>query len=98
MRRLIAGFVFAATVCIALAATSTTTEAAGRGQPADWQRFYYYPYIYYPHTFQAPTEFNHLYYRYPPARQIPVYNEAWHNFYPTERPYHKGKHFMLDVF
>ena len=26
-----------------------------------------------------------MYYRYPQAQQIPVYNKDWHNFYPTDR-------------
>ncbi|GIX03399.1 MAG: hypothetical protein KatS3mg113_0405 [Planctomycetaceae bacterium] len=73
-------------------------EAAGEGQPTDWYRFYYYPYVYYPHNFQLPQEYNHLYYRYPPSRQIPVYNKDWYNFYPTERKWHKGHHFILDIF
>lgn len=73
-------------------------QAAGKGQPTDWARFYYYPYVYYPHNFEKPQEYNHLYYRYPPSRQIPVYNKDWYNFYPTERPYHMGHHFILDIF
>ena len=73
-------------------------EAAGVGQPPDWQRFYYYPYVYYPQNFARPQTFDHLYYRYPPERQIPVYNKNWHNFYPSPRPYHSGHHFILDVF
>ncbi|MBW3538702.1 MAG: hypothetical protein KY476_00380 [Planctomycetes bacterium] len=75
-----------------------TSEAAGQGQPTDWQRFYHYPYVYYPHNFQRPASFDHLYYRYPQSRQIPVYNKGWYNFYPTEKPYHWGHHFILDVF
>jgi hypothetical protein len=76
-----------------------SAQAAGEGQPTDWGRFYYYPYVYYPQNFQRPLpEYDHMYYRYPPSRQIPVYNKSWHNFYPTERPYHKGVHFILDVF
>ena len=70
----------------------------GAGQPTDWQRFYYYPYVYYPHNFQQPQQFDSLYYRYPAARRIPVYNKDWHNFYPTEKPWHKGYTFILDVF
>lgn len=74
-------------------------KAAPPGQPSDWQRFYYYPYVYYPHNFQSqPQSYNHMYYRYPTERRIPVYNADWHNFYPSERPYHKGHHFILDVF
>jgi hypothetical protein len=73
-------------------------RAANEGQPADWQRFYYYPYVYYPHNFQRPVQFDHMYYRYPQNRQIPVYNTGWHNFYPEPHPWHKGHAFVLDVF
>ena len=72
--------------------------AGNEGQPTDWQRFYYYPYVYYPHNFQRPIEFDHMYYRYPPQRQIPVYNTSWHNFYPEPHPWHAGHAFELDVF
>src|ERR1700677_4050976 len=72
--------------------------AANEGQPSDWQRFYYYPYVYYPLNFQKPVQFDHMYYRYPPQRQIPVYNTAWHNFYPEPHPWHQGAAFILDVF
>jgi hypothetical protein len=73
-------------------------EAAGQGQPYDWGRFYYYPYVYYPHNFQAPVQYDNMYYRYPVERRIPVYNANWHNFYPSEQPYHSGHAFILDVF
>jgi hypothetical protein len=77
----------------------TSTQAAGRGQPSDWQRFFYYPYLYYPQNFQRDQgSYDHMYYRYPPNRRIPVYNRDWYNFYPTARPYHRGHHFILDVF
>jgi hypothetical protein len=76
-----------------------SAEAAHPGQPADWERFYYYPYVYYPHNFQQyPESYDHLYYRYPNERRIPVYNASWHNFYPSKHPYHMGHHFILDVF
>ena len=87
----------AATAIIGL--MPSPTRAEGRGQPTDWNRFYYYPYVYYPQSFERPQgSYNHLYYRYPPSRRIPVYNKNWHNFYPSERPYHRGHHFILDVF
>lgn len=90
-------------VVMALVAASELTksdvQAGGRGQPTNWNRFYYYPYVYYPHNFQNNRiEYDHLYYRYPANRRIPVYNKAWHNYYPSPRPYHKGHHFILDVF
>lgn len=81
-----------------LGMSSSVAEAAGQGQPSDWGRFYYYPYVYYPHNFQKPQEYNSLYNRYPASRQIPVYNKSWYNEYPSKRPYHMGHHFVLDVF
>ena len=75
------------------------SQAAGQGQPTDWNRFYYYPYVYYPQNFRRQRgSYDHMYYRYSPGQRIPVYNKSWYNFYPTEKPYHKGHHFLLDVF
>lgn len=96
-------FVSSLIVLVALAAASeflsSDAQAAGRGQPTNWNRFYYYPYVYYPHNFtRGDMAYDHLYYRYPPSRRIPVYNKAWHNYYPSPRPYHRGHHFLLDVF
>ena len=88
----------AAAILMATMVIGEAAQAAPPGQPSNWQRFYNYPYVYYPHNFQPPQEYNHLYYRYPQARQIPVYNKDWYNFYPTERPYHTGHHFILDIF
>jgi len=92
------GMITALLVAAAMAVCGGAADAGGQGQPTDWNRFYYYPYVYYPHNYQAPQEYNHMYNRYPQERQIPVYNKDWYNFYPTERPYHTGHHFILDVF
>jgi len=97
-KTILGGLLFVATAVAALTGAGTTAEAAGIGQPYDWGRFYYYPYVYYPHNFSAPVQYDNLYYRYPQERQIPVYNTGWYNFYPTEKPYYKGSHFILDVF
>jgi hypothetical protein len=94
LRKLILMAVFA----VAVLSTVRPAEATPPGQPADWQRFYYYPYIYYPHTFQKPQQYDNMYYRYEPSMRIPVYNKNWYNFYPTEKPYHSGHHYILDVF
>ena len=67
----------------------------------DWERFYHYPYVYYPQNFWSNEYYRsapHLYYRYPPEMRIPVYNKKWHNYYPQPRRYHWGHHFILDVF
>lgn len=74
------------------------TSGYGVAQPSDWQRFYHYPYVYYPHSFQKPQQYNNMYYKYPQSMQIPVYNKNWYNFYPSEKPYHSGHHFLLDIF
>ncbi len=91
-------FLLFAAVITATGLMTSSTQAAGRGQPTDWNRFYYYPYVYYPQSFDRPQgSYNHLYYRYPPSRRIPVYNDHWFNYYPSPRPYHRGHHFILDV-
>jgi hypothetical protein len=67
----------------------------------DWNRFYHYPYVYYPQNFWGQEYYrssDSLYYRYPPEMRIPVYNKQWYNYYPSNRRYHTGHHFMLDVF
>ena len=97
-------------VCAVLFSLSSTGEARaeqafGRvwgGSPSlqDWERFYHYPYVYYPQNYQG-SEYNRsresLYYRYPPEMRVPVYNRKWFNYYPNPRRYHWGHHFVLDV-
>lgn len=73
----------------------------------DWERFYHYPYVFYPQNFWGNEYYRSsqdMYYRYPPEMQIPVYNKKWQNYYPGDghspggRRYHFGHHFMLDIF
>jgi hypothetical protein len=73
----------------------------GASSSRDYNRFQHYPYVYYPQNFYGNEYFrssDSLYYRYAPEMQIPVYNRKWHNYYPSQRPYHWGHHFILDVF
>jgi hypothetical protein len=67
----------------------------------DWERFYHYPYVYYPQNFYGNEYYrssDDLYYRYPQEMRVPVYNKKWQNYYPEMRRYHQGHHFNLDVF
>ena len=67
----------------------------------DWDRFYHYPYVYYPQNFWGNEYYrsaDSLYYRYPAEMRIPVYNRHWFSDYPTPRPYYRGHHFVLDIF
>ncbi|PHS17684.1 MAG: calmodulin-binding protein [Blastopirellula sp.] len=67
----------------------------------DWERFYHYPYVYYPQNFRGAEYYrssDSLYHRYPQEMRIPVYNKQWQNYYPNGRLYHSGHHFILDVF
>lgn len=67
----------------------------------DWQRFYHYPYVYYPQNYWSSDYYRSsesLYHRYPQEMRIPVYNRRWHNEYPQNRRYHYGHHFILDTF
>ena len=94
--------------CFALAPAQSAQaqQAYGQGWGAtyttqDWNRFYHYPYVYYPQNFWGSEYYrsaDSLYYRYPPEMRIPVYNRRWHNYYPNRRKYHSGHHFVLDVF
>jgi hypothetical protein len=67
----------------------------------DWNRFYHYPFVYYPQNFWSHDYYRsseNLYYRYPPEMRVPVYNKSWQNYYPQRRKYHRGHHFILDTF
>jgi hypothetical protein len=100
--------VIAATLLAALlgADEAQAQQAYGRAwgstyNTLDWDRFYHYPYVYYPQNFWGNEYYrsaDSLYYRYPPEMRIPVYNRHWHNYFPTARPYHRGHHFVLDIF
>lgn len=67
----------------------------------DWNRFYHYPYVYYPQNYYGYDYYRSngdMYHRYVPEMRIPVYNRQWQNYYPQPRRYHRGHHFVLDVF
>ncbi len=69
--------------------------------PRDYNRFYHYPYVYYPQNFWGNEYFrsaDHLYYRYVPEMRVPVYNRQWFNEFPNNRKYYRGHHFVLDQF
>ncbi len=92
---------------VAVAATASAEQRAfgkawgGGASSRDWNRFYHYPYVYYPQNFWGQEYYqssDSLYHRYPPEMRIPVYNKKWHNFYPSSRRYHSGHHFILDTF
>ena len=93
-------------VCGAVPAAAQQTQGYGRvwGNAyggRDWERFYHYPYVYYPQNFWGNEYYRSqesLYYRYPQEMRIPVYNKKWQNYYPQDRRWHQGHHFQLDVF
>lgn len=67
----------------------------------DWERFYHYPYVFYPQNYYGNEYYRSsesIYHRYPQEMRVPVYNSKWHNYYPEGRRYHWGHHFLLDVF
>ena len=97
-KTILKGLLLAVVAAVGLVTSGESAQAAGIGQPYDWGRFHHYPYVYYPHNYSTPVQYDNLYYRYPQERQIPVYNANWHNFYPGSHPYYRGHHFILDVF
>ncbi|MBC8870337.1 MAG: calmodulin-binding protein [Planctomycetes bacterium] len=92
--------------CISLwTSTAAAQERAygrvwgGAYSQRDWERFYHYPYVFYPQNFWGHEYYRSsedMYYRYPPEMRIPVYNRKWHNYFPNTRTYHSGHHFILD--
>ncbi|MDO5579505.1 MAG: calmodulin-binding protein [Planctomycetia bacterium] len=79
----------------------TRPMAIRRYDAQDWNRFQYYPYVYYKQNFRPQEQYrsaDDLYYRYPKYMQVPMYNPYWQNYYPVPRRFHEGKHFVLDVF
>jgi hypothetical protein len=105
-RFLFASLVGAAYACLGHSGQAQAQNAYGQAwggtyTTQDWDRFYHYPFVYYPQNFWGSEYYrsaDSLYYRYPPEMRIPVYNRRWHNEYPTRRRYHAGHHFQLDVF
>lgn len=96
-----AATVFLVNVDDTSAQTMQNRTWAGTYNTQDWNRFYHYPYVYYPQNFWGQSYYrssNDLYYRYPPEMRIPVYNTNNYNYYPSTRMYHQGSHFMVDVF
>ena len=95
-------------LCLVLSDTSASAQDRAYGRvwggaygKRDWERFYHYPYVFYPQNFWGNEYYRSsedMYYRYPPEMRIPVYNQKWHNFYPTGQLYHSGHQFILDVF
>jgi hypothetical protein len=105
IRRLVVGIVCALCMYHVAARSSQAEQAFGRAWGSygqrNWARFYHYPFVYYPQNFWGDEYYrsaDSLYFRYPPEMRIPVYNKQWYNYYPTDRCYHRGHHFQLDVF
>ena len=100
----------AAAAALLFGAVTSSAEAQDRaygrvwgGQygRTDWERFYHYPYVYYPQIFWGNDYYRSsqdMYFRYPPEMRIPVYNRTWHNEYPDHHRYHQGHQFILDIF
>ena len=104
----------AAICCAAFVPASLVSAPAARGEERaygrvwggtfsnrDYDRFWHYPYVYYPQNFYGNEYYrssDNLYDRYPPEMRIPVYNRQWFNYYPEQRKYYYGHHFILDVF
>ena len=108
IRRMILVLLCAAAIVAVFSASDAQAQQQAFGRQwgrsystQDWNRFYHYPYVYYPQNFWSADYYRSsedMYFRYPPEMRVPVYNMKWHNYYPEGRRYHKGHHFMLDVF
>ena len=59
-RTILGGLLFLSILAAAFSGSAGKAQAAGIGQPYDWGRFYYYPYVYYPHNYSAPVQYDNL--------------------------------------
>jgi hypothetical protein len=108
IRRLVLAIGLALAVYAAFGSTDAQAQEraysrvwGGQYGRTDWERFYHYPYVWYPQNFWGNEYYRSsedLYFRYPPEMRVPVYNKQWHNYYPEGRRYHQGHQFILDVF
>ncbi len=107
IRRTMIGLLCAAAVLAVIGVCEVQAQQAFNRQwshtynTQDWNRFYHYPYVYYPQNFWGSEYYSsaeHPYFRYPQEMGIPVYNRQWFNYYPEPRKYHQGSHFILDTF
>lgn len=118
-RRTVLTLLGALVFCLSVCANSASADEHAYGRVwggnyklRDYERYYHYPYVYYPQNFWGSEYYRSnesMYYRYPPEMRIPVYNKQWENYYPEGRHfhgralpegrrYHMGHHFILDVF
>lgn len=105
LRKMLLGLVVAAMAFTASGQAADVNaygvQWGGTSANRDYNRFYHYPYVYYPQNFYGSEYYrssDSMYYRYPAEMQIPVYNRRWHNEYPSQKRYHFGHHFLTDVF
>ena len=106
IRRIVIALVCAASLGSLVSSAGADERAYGRVwggaySNRDWDRFYHYPYVYYPQNFWGSEYYRSsedLYYRYPQEMRTPVYNKQWHNMLPEGQLYHWGHHFVLDQF
>jgi hypothetical protein len=106
--RAISGLLAVSMLCICLSASVADGQERAYGRvwggaygKRDYERFYHYPYVFYPQNFWGHEYYRSsedMYYRYPQEMRIPVYNKKWQNYYPQGRLYHSGHHFVTDIF
>ena len=93
-------FLMAFQVGTASAQEPVGAKPAANYNAQNWERFFHYPYVYYPQNFRPMDNYksaDSLYYRYRRDMQVPAYNPHWQNYYPVPRRYHQGGHFVLDI-
>ena len=106
LRRLLLLTIIAASAFIVFASSGDAAaqdRAFGRSwghtyNTHDWERFYHYPYVYYPQNYWGNEYYRSaesLYYRYPQEMRVPVYNKAWHNYYPQGLGHYKNRNTPL---
>lgn len=66
----------------------------------NWDRYYHYPYVMYPHNYWPQEYFRRngdMMRPYPPEMRIPLYDRKNYNYYPEPKRFHQGNHYLIDV-
>ena len=100
LRRLIIAGLLTAGACLCSGNSAQAQEAYGKQSAhtyntTDWNRFYHYPYVWYPQNFYGDEYYRSsesLYFRYPQEMRIPVYHTGWHNNYPEGNEWNRYHH------
>jgi hypothetical protein len=89
------------TFVLGCAALLGTLCGAANSQADEWGKYYHYPYNYFQQYYWSPYDYQPVYdyqYRYPQQMRVVPKRHGWRSWHTQDKPWHRGYHFVLDVF